>query len=171
MTAATPKAPATDAGEVEITARQRSPIVADYGENYLVARVSSDGKQVGIDHPCDAVWSDVMRAHVALRDYINERIARQDACPFKVKALATPPAPNDDLRAALEEAIDRMGWPEIHAFQDELRKGQDIREDAGGFMLRAIKALFGIKPTDPVTTYQQAARALVDAALKENRRG
>lgn len=84
---------------------------------------------------------------------------------------ATPPAPNDDLRAALEAAIDRMGWPEIHAFQDELRKGQDVREDAGGFMLRAIKALFGITPTDPVTTYQQAARALVDAALKENRRG
>ena len=100
--AATPKAPATDAGKVEITARQRSPIVADYGENYLVARVSNDGKLVGIDHPCDAVWSDVMVAHVALRDYINERIARQDACPFKAKALATPPVPNDDLRAALE---------------------------------------------------------------------
>ena len=103
--AATPKAPATDAGEVEITARQRSPIVADYGENYLVARVSNDGKLVGIDHPCDAVWSDVMVAHVALRDYINERIARQDACPFKAKALATPPAPNDDLRAAERQRI------------------------------------------------------------------
>jgi len=68
-------------------------------------------------------------------------------------------------REALENAINRMGWDEIHAFQNELRKGQDIYEDAGGFFMRAIKALFGIKPTDTVTTYQDAARALVTAAL------
>jgi hypothetical protein len=66
-------------------------------------------------------------------------------------------------RQALEEAIDRMGWPEIHAFEDELRKGQGVREDAGGFMLRAIKALFGLKP-DTVETYRNAMRAM----LKEN---
>jgi len=68
-------------------------------------------------------------------------------------------------REALENAINRMGWDEIHAFQNELRKGQDIYEDAGGFFMRAIKALFGIKPTDTVTAYQDAARALVTAAL------
>jgi len=69
-------------------------------------------------------------------------------------------------REALEEAIDRMGWPEIHAFEDELRKGQGVREDAGGFMLRAIKALFGLKP-DTVETYRDAMRAM----LKENPNG
>ena len=109
-------------------------------------------------------WHSLETAYNSLRDKL-------DGAGYHIGATPVEPAPNDDLRAALEEAIDRMGWPEIHAFQDELRKGQDVREDAGGFMLRAIKALFGIKPTDPVTTYQQAARALVDAALKENRRG
>jgi len=67
----------------------------------------------------------------------------------------------------LEAAIDRMGWPEIHAFQDELRKGQDMREDAGGFMIRAIKALFGIRRDDPIVTYQDAARAMVEAYGKD----
>ncbi len=65
---------------------------------------------------------------------------------------------------ALQRAIDRMGWAEINAFHAELRRGQDIYEDAGGFFMRAIRALFGIKPTDPVTNYQDAARALVEAA-------
>jgi hypothetical protein len=63
--------------------------------------------------------------------------------------------------AAIERAIDRMGWPEIHAFQEELRKGQDIYEDAGGYFIRAIKALFGVRPGDPVTAYQDAARAML----------
>jgi hypothetical protein len=72
---------------------------------------------------------------------------------------------------ALERAIDRMGWPEIRAFQDQLREGQDAFEDAGGFWLRAIKALFGIHPIDPVTNHQNAARALFEAASKESGRG
>lgn len=66
--------------------------------------------------------------------------------------------------AILEATIDRMGWPEIHAFQAELRRGQDVCEDAGGFMLRAIKALFGIQPRNPVLTYQDAARAMIKEA-------
>ena len=69
-------------------------------------------------------------------------------------------------REALEQAIERMGWPEIHAFQDVLRNGQGVQEDAGGFMLRAIKALFGLKP-DTVETYRDAMRAM----LKENPNG
>jgi hypothetical protein len=63
---------------------------------------------------------------------------------------------------ALEDAVERMGWPEIHAFQNELRKGQDYREDAGGFMMRAIRRLFGLPaPAETVVTYQEAARAMV----------
>jgi len=68
-------------------------------------------------------------------------------------------------REILEAAIDKMGWPEIHAFKDELRRGQDIREDAGGFMMRAIRRLFGLpSPYSEITTYQQATRAMLAAA-------
>lgn len=67
----------------------------------------------------------------------------------------------------LEAAIDRMGWDEIHAFNAELCKGQSIYEDAGGFMLRAIRRLFGLKhDRDEVVTYQEAARALIESAKK-----
>jgi hypothetical protein len=62
----------------------------------------------------------------------------------------------------IEAAIDRMGWPEINAFQAELKRGQDIREDAGGFMMRAIRRLFGFPPPlTEVETYQGAARKMV----------
>ena len=64
-------------------------------------------------------------------------------------------------RAACERAIERMGWPEIHAFNAELHRGQSIYEDAGGFMLRAIRRLFGLAARDDVVTYQEAVRALV----------
>lgn len=56
-----------------------------------------------------------------------------------------------------------IGWDEIHAYQDELRKGQDIYEDAGGFFSRALMAMFGKRP-DPVTNYQNAVQALLEAA-------
>jgi hypothetical protein len=62
---------------------------------------------------------------------------------------------------ALERAIDRMGWPEIHAFNERL--SQDVYEDAGGFIIRKIKRLFGIR-RDTVLSYQDAARAMVAAA-------
>ena len=70
----------------------------------------------------------------------------------------------------LEAAIDRMGWPEINAFHAELRKGQSIYEDAGGFMLRAIRRLFGLThDRDEVVTYKEAVRAMVEAAKAEGR--
>lgn len=70
-----------------------------------------------------------------------------------------------DRKALLEEAVDRMGWPEIHAFQNELRRGQDIREDAGGFMMRAIRRLFGLpSPFNEVETYRQAMAKMIEEA-------
>jgi hypothetical protein len=70
-----------------------------------------------------------------------------------------------DRTALLAEAVDRMGWPEIHAFRDELRRGQDVFEDAGGFWMRAIRRLFGLpSPYSEVETYQQAARRMVAEA-------
>lgn len=54
-----------------------------YGED-LVARVSPDGT-IGIDHPTDADWHDILARHIALRDRLNERIAEQENCPFRPK--------------------------------------------------------------------------------------
>lgn len=60
-----------------------------------------------------------------------------------------------------------LGWADIRRFQEELHKGQGVQEDAGGFFVRAIMALFGKKP-DPVETYRQAAeRLLREADLAE----
>ena len=68
-------------------------------------------------------------------------------------------------REILEAAIDRMGWPEIRAFNEERKKGQDIYEDAGGFWMRAIRRLFGLpSPYSEIETYQQAARRMVAEA-------
>ena len=55
---------------------------------------------------------------------------------------------------------DDLGWPDIRRFQAELNKGQGVREDGGGFFVRAIMALFGKKP-DPVVSYRAAAQALL----------
>ena len=55
----------------------------DKVEDFLVARVSQDTKVIGIDHPTEAPWVDVLAAHVALRDWLNQRLADMDKCPFK----------------------------------------------------------------------------------------
>lgn len=92
-------------------------------------------------------WSEVEAAHAALRD------------------RARTGAVSDAELAALERAIDRMGWPDIHAFHAELARGQDAREDGGGYWCRAIRRLFGLPSTlDTVETYQDAARAMVRRA-------
>ena len=67
-------------------------------------------------------------------------------------------------RQILCEAIDRMGWPEIHAFHAELKKGQSVYEDAGGYMMRCIGRLFGVAPREEIVTYQQAVKAMLASA-------
>lgn len=65
----------------------------------------------------------------------------------------------------LEAAIERMGWPEINAFREELDRGQDVHEDGGAYWIRAIRRLFGLPTSrDAVMTYQQAAKALIESA-------
>lgn len=91
-----------------------------------------------------------------------------NALQTKLAITAWNTRPNSDADAlrdleACERAIDRMGWPEIDAFMHE--PGQSPYEDAGGFLLRKIKTLFGIKP-DHLETYQEAARRLVAEARK-----
>ena len=72
----------------------------------------------------------------------------------------TPASILRDLEAC-DRAINRMGWAEIKAFQSQ--PGQSPFEDAGGYFLRCIKALFGIRP-NARKTYREAARRLVAEA-------
>jgi hypothetical protein len=51
-------------------------------DHFLTAFVSKDGKVTGIDHETSADWKDVFTAHIALRDWLNERIEKQSLCPF-----------------------------------------------------------------------------------------
>ena len=57
---------------------------------------------------------------------------------------------------------DDLGWEDIGRFNAEMRKGQSIYEDAGGFLVRGIMALFGKQSDHEVMTYQRAAKALLD---------
>lgn len=77
---------------------------------------------------------------------------------------------SESEREILERAIARMGWPEIHAFQDEMRKGQGVREDAGGFIMRGLRRLFGLPQKDEdreILTYQRAAKAMIEKAASK----
>lgn len=110
------------------------------------------------------------------RYFTDEAEARAEAltldCEYQALFVRDGTAIVLSEEEALEAAIDRMGWPEIDAFQSELRKGQDYREDAGGFMMRAIRRLLGLpSPADEVTTYQAAARAMVAKAVTNGDRG
>ena len=113
MTAATPKAPATDAGEVEAFATAQA------------------------DHWLEDMQTPALGAkHVSLK-------AMALNCINYGRALATPPAPNDDLRAALEESepapnVSLCTW-----------------EVAGPWWQRRARKL----------------ERAIDRALKENRRG
>lgn len=120
--AATPKAPATDAGEVEAFATAQA------------------------DHWLDDMQTPALGAkHVSLK-------AMAFNCINYGRALATPPAPNDDLRAALEGV---RAW--VASLPDI-----DMNE---------IVADNGI--TAGMVVGQEAAEQVrrIDRALKENRRG
>lgn len=67
-----------------------------------------------------------------------------------------------DARVALEAAVAHMGWPEIRAFMAERGKGQSVFEDAGGYLMRCIRRLFGLPELDEeVISYQRAVSAMI----------
>lgn len=67
----------------------------------------------------------------------------------------------------LECVVDRLGWPEINAFNTELRKGQSVYEDGGGYFIRAMRRLFGLpKKDEEVINYQQALKSALARAEK-----
>lgn len=105
-----------------------------------------------------------------LSDKIRATLAAQSSHEFTYMARDLLAENGAEILAAiegvennlhLEQAIDRMGWPEIDAFFVELRKGQGVYEDGGGYFIRAIKRLFGLKPVDDVLTYKEAAKKLL----------
>lgn len=97
----------------------------------------------------------------------KELCASRLAWRFTAKCFSVPNQA-DLEQEALEGAIERMGWPEIHAFQDEMRKGQSIFEDAGSYMMRCIRRLFGLPQIDEeIITYQRAAKVMADKAAHD----
>lgn len=67
------------------------PVVGEDDERFLLAYVSRDTKIIGIEHPTEADWSEVLAAHVALRDRLNVRIAEQEKCPFNPSTPSVQP--------------------------------------------------------------------------------
>lgn len=64
---------------------------------------------------------------------------------------------------------EELEWQDIDAYEAELRKGQSIREDAGGYFLRCLKRLIGYKiPDEDVITYRKAAKALIDRIAEKD---
>ena len=51
-------------------------------EDFMICHVSKDCKIIGIEHPTDADFTDVLNAHIALRERLDERIKDQTKCPF-----------------------------------------------------------------------------------------
>jgi hypothetical protein len=59
---------------------------------------------------------------------------------------------------AVESLISHMGWEQVKAFQNEMRRGQ-LYEDAGGYFIRAIGKLFGARGRyDELDIYKRAAK-------------
>jgi len=118
-----------------------------------------EGRSFGERHPivAGAFW---WRRHLTRIDKAAAALTETNV--KLVKARAELKASEQEV---IERVINRMGWPEIHAFHERI--GQDVYEDAGGFMIRKIKRLFGIK-RDAVQTYQEAARATL-AELEDGR--
>lgn len=111
-----------------------------------------------------------MKTTKAMRDRLRELSKVRGADDYDRVVLMVV----DDLEAILdsqhtaaEQAVDRMGWPEIHAFRAERAKGQSVFEDAGGYVMRCMRRLFGLpSPDTEVVSYQNAARAMVAEARR-----
>lgn len=80
---------------------------------WMTIAVDEAARVIGIDHPTRAKWTDVYRAMVAVRDHINDRIAKQAACPVRPAELAEPlsdlhPLGQEYDGDALREALERI---------------------------------------------------------------
>lgn len=93
----------------------------------------------------------------------EQRLCRALSERILVKIFDSPGEYSTTERRILELAVDRMGWDEIHAFNHELNRGQDVREDAGGYIMRAIRRLFGLGTNmETVENYKSATLKLIE---------
>jgi len=150
-------------------------------DNGLVYSAAFEAAKVALSRPDRGVGEKLSKRclaavkHIANDTYVaGDVVGLLEECATALRAPgdeATAVCPKNDDKlwteaedlAACERAIDRMGWPELHAFFGQ--PGQSPSEDAGGHLLRKIKSLFGITP-DPVESYRDAMRGLVDEAKK-----
>jgi hypothetical protein len=99
------------------------------GDYFLTAYVSKDGRTVGIDHPTEADWNDVLTAHIGLRDRLNERIAEQEKCPFK--PVTSPSA----------EAAQPVAWERHRSLLLQIIEGMQRIDKRGGLGFDVHEAL------------------------------
>lgn len=66
----------------------------------------------------------------------------------------------------LEAVFGPLGEDARVAFFAELRKGQSVDEDAGGYLLRCYRAMLGL-PVQPPYTYSEAAADLLRDAMAD----
>lgn len=68
---------------------------------------------------------------------------------------------------------DDLDWDDIHRYRREISKGQGILEDAGGYIIRTLKALMRIDVEDrEVLDHRRAVKAMLEEAAtpEEERR-
>ena len=87
-------------------AREEMADNAFFERNWFVACVSEDGQTISIDHPTDADWFAVRRAHEVLRDRLNERLGGQNDCPVYPASVVD----RDGVEAENKRLFDRMTY-------------------------------------------------------------
>jgi hypothetical protein len=95
-----------------------APTVETPADVLLTAYVSKDGTVTGLDHETDADWSDVQKAHVSLRDWLNERIANRSRCPMAPAAAPTVDA-GELVDRLKQDATQLRKMSELAAFGGE----------------------------------------------------
>lgn len=141
MLAATPKAPATDAGEVRLTHASTYEAFTDG----LEAAAEICGSLAETTYDDSDGFEAATGCEAAIMRVVKQQRAEQKA--------ATPPAPNDDLRAALREARTTLSITRTN-IMCEMQKGEGTAYRFEGVPEELKKRIDAI-----------------DAALKENRRG
>lgn len=61
----------------------------------------------------------------------------------------------------MEEVFGRINQSDLDRFWAEMRKGQSVYEDAGGYLVRCYAALMGLETEDHLT-YAKATEILLD---------
>lgn len=99
-------------------------------ESLLVATVSLVDGTIGIDHSTDADWHAIYKAHLSLRDRLNERLLEKDACPFKPASTEERGPTNEEI---IDEALTRMKDKEPKLINEVLSIALELQADQSWF--------------------------------------